>query len=217
MKGLYDMVKPFTLNNFIDVVEVYEGKSSSNDFVSFFNASAPSAEINERMDDNNKADIENEVRKVFEDAYIQGEKAGHEMGMKKVEPLVKRLNGDIALLSLLKEDLFKKSEKLSVELALVFAEAIVLKECAENRDIVINMAKKALEICEEKSGITIRMRREDVQHISEDQIYPLKVIPDDTLKEPGFIIETNFGDIDGTITTQINELKKEFCNGYADK
>ena len=166
---------------------------------------------------NKAADVENEARKVFEDAYIQGEKAGHEMGMKKVEPLIKRLNGDIDALSVFKEDLVKKAEKLAVELALMFAEAIVLKECEENRDITVNMAKKALEICEEKSGITIRMRREDVQYISEDRIYPLKVIPDDSLKDPGFIIETNFGDIDGTIATQIDELKKEFCNGYADR
>ncbi|MCX5813515.1 MAG: FliH/SctL family protein [Proteobacteria bacterium] len=206
------MVKPFTLNNFVDE---YESKDGSHEFVSFFNT--PLLSDNKTRMGNKAADVENEARKVFEDAYIQGEKAGHEMGMKKVEPLIKRLNGDIAALSALKEELFRKAEKLSVELALVFAEAIVLKECEENRDITVNMAKKALEICEEKSGITIRMRREDVQYISEDRIYPLKVIPDDSLKDPGFIIETNFGDIDGTIATQIDELKKEFCNGYADR
>ncbi|MCX5807210.1 MAG: FliH/SctL family protein [Proteobacteria bacterium] len=216
MKGLFEMVKPFTLNNFVDK---YESKDGSHEFVSFFNNSnnPTSLDIELQQMQDNAADIENEARKVFEDAYIQGEKSGYEMGMKKVEPLVKRLNGDIAALTLLKEELFKKAEKLSVELALVFAEGIVLKECHENREIVLNMARKALEICEEKSGITIRMRREDVQHISEDRIYPLKIVPDDTLKDPGFIIETNFGDIDGTIATQIEELKKEFCNGYADR
>jgi flagellar assembly protein FliH len=206
------MIKPFTLNNF--VVE-YEGKEMSRNFVSYFNAPLLS-DIEAQMHDK-AADIENEARKVFEDAYVQGEKAGHEMGMKKVEPLIKRLNGDIAALSAFKEELFRKAEKLSVELALVFAETIVLKECQENKDIVVNMAKKALEICEEKTGITIRMRREDVRHISEDHMYPLKVIPDDTLNDPGFIIETNFGDIDGTIATQIDELKKQFCNEYADR
>jgi len=206
------MVKLLTLNNF---TEEYESKGNSHEFTSFFNA--PLCPDTEVQADNSVVDIENEARKAFEDAYVQGEKAGHEMGMKRVEPLVKRLNGDIAALSAFKEELFKQAEKLSVELALIFAEAIVLKECKENKDIIMNMAKKAMEICEEKSGITIRMRREDVQHISEDRIYPLKVIPDDTLKDPGFIIETSFGDIDGTIATQIDELKKEFCNGYADR
>ena len=128
--------------------------------------------------------------------------------MKKTEPLINRLNEDIALLLEFKKELLEKAEKMSIELAIIFAEAIVLKECSENRDIVANMAKKALEICEEKSEIIIRMRRDDARHISEDQIYPLKIIPDDTLREPGFVIEANFGDIDGTISTQVDELKK---------
>ncbi len=163
------------------------------------------------------SDIENEARKVFEDAFIQGEKAGQEMGRKKVEPLVKRLTADIAALSAFREDLAKKAEKLAVELAIMFAEAIVLKECEEKKETVLVMAKNALEICKEKNGIVIRMRREDAKRIPEEDIHPLRITPDDSLKEPGFIIETDFGDIDGTLSTQIEELKKEFIYGYTDR
>ena len=70
---------------------------------------------------------------------------------------------------------------------------------------------------EEKQEITIRIRRDDFKFISEDTLSLLNVIPDDSLKEPGFIIESNFGDIDGTISVQIEELKKEFLKEYADK
>ncbi len=163
------------------------------------------------------SDIENEARKVFEDAFIQGEKAGQEMGRKKVEPLVKRLTADIAALSAFREDLAKKAEKLAVELAIMFAEAIVLKECEEKKETVLVMAKNALEICKEKNGIVIRMRREDAKCIPEEDIHPLRITPDDSLKEPGFVIETDFGDIDGTLSTQIEELKKEFIYGYTDR
>ena len=208
MKSLYEMIKTFTLNNFDDN---YESEENGAEFLSFFDRSL----IPEAAD--KVVDVENKARKAFEDAYIQGEKAGREMGMKKIEPIAKRLDSDIAILAAFKEDLVKKAEKLSVELALMFTEMIVLQECEEKRDIVIKMAKKALEICEEKSGISIRMRREDAQHISESSIHPMKIIPDDTLKDPGFVIETNFGDIDGTIATQIEELKKEFINGYTGK
>lgn len=206
------MIKLFALNNFVDE---HESADKSADFVSFFDRPLLSV-VTERAA-RKAADIEDEARKTFEDAYIQGEKAGREMGMKRVEPLINRLNTDIAALSVFKKDLIDRAEKLATELALMFAEAIVLIKCEEKRDIVINMAKRALEICDGKSGITIRIRREDVQYVSEDSIYPLKVMPDDTLKDPGFIIETSFGDIDGTIATQIEELKKEYINGYRDK
>ena len=217
MKNLYNEkeIHPLTLNSFADILP----NDESVKFISFFGSSPEKKghwqETGKQL--KNEVDIEIETRKVFEDAYKEGEKAGFEIGMKKVEPLIRRLNGDIAALSAFKEELYKKAEEMSIELALVFAEAIVLQECTINRDIVLNMAKKALEICEEKHEITIRIRRDDIRYISEDAMSSLKVIPDDTLKDPGFIIESNFGAIDGTIAAQIEELKKEFCKEYADR
>ena len=165
----------------------------------------------------NDQDIEAETRRIFEDAFKEGEKAGFDMGMKKIEALARRLNQDLSALSAFKKELLDKTEKLSVELALIFAEAVVLKECENNRDIIIEMAKKALDICEERQGITIRIRKDDFKFISEEVINSLKIVSDDTLKEPGFIIESNFGDIDGTISVQIEEIKKEFLKEYADR
>ncbi|HNS14290.1 MAG TPA: FliH/SctL family protein [Syntrophorhabdaceae bacterium] len=195
-------MKPYVL---YDLEREVEGEQS--EFVGFFDASPedPGRRV--------QRDIEDEARKVFEDAFAQGEKAGYEVGMKKVDPLVRRINSYIAGLTSFRDELVKKSEKLSVELALTFAEAIVLKECEERREIVMEMARRAMELCEDKSQILIKIRAEDARHIAETNIGSLKVVHDDTLKEPGFIIETAFGDIDGRISTQIEELKKEFLNG----
>lgn len=208
-------IRPFTLGSLSDTS--FEDKEVS--FKSFFETSTldKKSQKEDGQPSKNKEDIEAETRRIFEDAFKEGEKAGFEMGMKKAEPLAKRLNQGISALSAFKKELLDKTEKLSVELALIFAEAVVLKECENNRDIIIEMAKKALEICEEKQEITIRIRRDDFKFITEDTLSSLNVIPDDSLKEPGFIIESNFGDIDGTISVQIEELKKEFLKEYADR
>jgi flagellar assembly protein FliH len=155
---------------------------------------------------------EEQARKIFEDAFVQGEKAGHEMGMKKVEQVVKRLNNYLAELELFREQLLKQAETFSVELALAFAEALVLRECSEKNDLILGMAKRAFEICEDKCDIVIRVRREDAELLSQNAMSHIKIVPDDTLKEPGFIVETGFGDIDGRISTQLEELRKEFLN-----
>ncbi len=160
--------------------------------------------------------LEEEARRVFEEAYAEGEKAGHKMGMQRVEPLVKRLGTFLAELSVFKEELVKRAENLSTELALIFAEAIILKECRDDREIVLGMVRKALSLCEDRSGTTIRLRREDAERISAEESSHFKIVKDDTLHEPGFIIETNFGDIDGRISVQIEELKREFLNGRID-
>ncbi len=197
------MTKPYVLYDLEREVE-----SAQSEFVGFFDASP------EAQGGHGQRDIEEEARKVFEDAFAQGEKAGYEMGMKKVDPLVKRINNYIAGLTSFRDELVKKSEKLSVELALIFAEAIVLKECEERREVVMEMARRAVELCEDKGQILIKIRAEDARHIPETSIGSLKVVHDDTLKEPGFVIETAFGDIDGRISTQIEELKKELLNGH---
>jgi len=160
--------------------------------------------------------LEEEARRIFEEAYAEGEKAGHKMGMQRVEPLVKRLGGFLAELSVFKEELIKRAENLSTELALVFAEAIILKECRDDRESILRMVKKALSLCEGRSGTTIRLRKEDADLISANELSDFKIVKDDALHEPGFIIETNFGDIDGRVSVQIEELKREFLNGRTD-
>jgi flagellar assembly protein FliH len=157
--------------------------------------------------------VEDQARTIFEDAFAQGEKAGFEMGMKKVDPIIKRLNNYLSELGFFKEEVLERSRRLSTELALIFAEAVILKECEDKREIVLGMVKKALEICEERTEVLIRMRKEDVELIAPEEMNHLKIIKDDTMKEPGFIIETNFGDIDGRVSVQIAQLRKEFIHG----
>ena len=182
MRNLYNKknVRPFTLNPLSDTQ--FESKEDSVE--SFFKTVTFDNEDNneDKQHLRNDQDIEAETRRIFEDAFKEGEKAGFDMGMKKIEALARRLNQDLSALSAFKKELLDKTEKLSVELALIFAEAVVLKECENNRDIIIEMAKKALDICEERQGITIRIRKDDFKFISEEVINSLKIVSDDTLK-----------------------------------
>jgi flagellar assembly protein FliH len=201
-------MKPFALENLIEGPQEHTG----SEFTTYFDEK----EHDLKRPTVGVMSIEDQTRNAFEDAFAQGEKAGYEMGMKKVDSIIKRLNGYISELSFFKEELLERSKKLSTELALVFAEAIILRECEEKKETVLRMAKKALNLCEERGEILIRMRKEDVDQISPSEVSHLRIIKDDTLKEPGFIIETNFGDIDGRISVQIEELKKEFIHGHLD-
>ncbi len=209
------VVKLLKLKSIEDIDEDILDKEES--FISFFSEEAndfsnnktsqePQREVSEQNEP--VIDIEAEARKVFEDAFREGEKAGFEMGMKKAEPILKRLNSYINALQRFREDMMGSTERLSVELSLIFAEAIILKDCEEYRETVIRMAKKAMEICEDKYNIKIRIRRDDIKYISEEVIKSINIIPDDTLFEPGFVIETDFGDIDGSISVQLNELRR---------
>ena len=155
-------------------------------------------------------DVEKETRRIFEEAFAEGEKAGHEMGMKKVEPLIERLNQYLASIESFKRELTDRVEGFATALALTFAESIVLKECTEHREATLSMIRKALEACEERGECRVRLPKEDAWMISAQGGTSWKIVPDEELKEPGFFVETNFGDIDGRISTQLEELKREF-------
>ncbi len=177
-------------------------------FVSFFGPRVMEAAAEEEETIQEPAPSpEDQARKVFEDAYEQGEKAGCDMGMRRVDAISKRLERHIEEVTLFKGVLKERYEKLAVELALKFAEAIIFRECAEKRDVLAAMIRKAMEMCEEKGELVIRVRAEDARYIEGIRSDRIKVIADDTLKEPGFTIETQVGDIDGRISSQIEELR----------
>jgi flagellar assembly protein FliH len=155
-------------------------------------------------------DLEEQTRRTFEEAFAQGEKAGQEMGMKKMEPLIERLNQCLASLESFKQELLGRVERFATLLALTFAESIVMKECTEHREVTLSMIRKALEACEERGECLIRLPKEDAWMISAQGTTTWKILPDEDLKEPGFVIESNFGDIDGRVSKQLEELKKEF-------
>lgn len=157
-----------------------------------------------------KIDIESEARRIFEEAFAQGEKAGYEMGLSKAKPLIARLNQYLASLDAFKQEVLGRVEKLATALALTFAEAIVLKECSEHKEVTLAMIRKALDACEQKGEILIRLPKEDAWLITAQEHVSWKIVPDEDLGEPGFIIETGFGEIDGRISKQIEELKRSF-------
>lgn len=204
-----EMVRTFVIDSFQD-----DAGSRTTEFISLFEKPEEKQRNDEPAEQPaaQSVSIEDQTRKIFEDAFAQGEKAGHEMGMKKVEHVAKRLESCLTELAGFRDMLIEEAKRFSVEMALVFAEALVLKECSEKRETVLDMARRAFEICEDKYDIIVRMRREDAVRLSSDMLAHLKVVPDDSIKEPGFIIETNFGDIDGRISTQLDELRREFLN-----
>ena len=158
---------------------------------------------------------EDPARKAFEDAYVQGEKAGYEMGMRRVESIAKRLENQIKEVVSFKRELTNRYEKISTELALIFGETLVLRVCSDHKDVLMSMIRKALEACEDRSELVVRVRSEDMKYVESLASSYLRVVPDDTLKEPGFVIETNMGEIDGRIRTQIEELKGSLAGYHA--
>ena len=195
---------------FCDLAEPLQPETEPPEFTSLLEPKDLLPQQPQEQEPAEEIDVEAEARRMFEEAFAQGERAGHEMGMKKVEPLIERLNQYLGSLDGFKQELLGRVERFATILALTFAESIVLKECTDHREVTLSMIRKALEACEERSEILVRVPKEDAWLVSAHEATAWRIVPDEELNEPGFVIETKFGDIDGRISKQLEELKKEF-------
>ena len=158
------------------------------------------------------SDIE---REAYEKAFAQGEQAGTEMGMKKVEPVINSLHQVLEDLGNLREKIYENSESELVKLALLISRRVLQKEISLNREVVLNTVKAALKNAVGEGGIKIRISPLDMEFIREcrpqilsstDGIKQVTIEEDGAILHGGCIIETDFGAVDARIENQIKEL-----------
>jgi len=212
---MYNNIQPFSYDDLMCSEKKIEVEK---EFVGFFDSASLEEEFVDECDDEEiqedppppPVDIEKEARMVFENAYVQGEKAGIEFGRKKMEPMIKRFEQAVYELEQFQHFIERKTEETIIGLSLFFAEGVILKECSEHKDQVAAMVRKALGLCKDKNKVIIRVRKDDFDYLSEIKTEEIKIVPDDTIKDAGFIIETQYGEIDGTISMQMEELRREY-------
>ncbi len=112
-------------------------------------------------------------------------------------------------------DTYDKSfDKLVIDTAFLIAEKILHKEIEKESPIRFNM-KAALQRVIGANNITIKLYNDDYKLIVENQkelfgdvsLSHIKFEPDESIESGGCFIETEIGNVDGRITTQLNELK----------
>ncbi|MFO7820390.1 MAG: FliH/SctL family protein [Halanaerobacter sp.] len=184
-----------------------------------------------------RQEIEREREEVFnqakEDGYQEGLKEGQKEGRAEGKEEIKNQCRD--LLGGLEEAVtdFQQSMELReedmkadlVELAIVISEKIVAQRLRLDKTVLENMIKKKLKLLEEGENVKLRVKPENLellQEIKEDLIIKtgyieeIKVIADEEIKDNGVIIETDFGGLDATVSTQLEKIEDELLEVTKD-
>jgi flagellar assembly protein FliH len=149
-------------------------------------------------------------RDAFTKGYSQGERAGAEAAARRGEAMLRRLAQTVEELAGLRGELIQKTERQVVQLALAIAERILRREVSLDRDLLIAMARVALERLGENTAATIRLNPADHAHIgdaarvSEGSI--VRIVADPLVSSGGCLVQSDFGLIDVGIDAQLNEL-----------
>lgn len=164
-----------------------------------------------------RAQLEEAKRLAEDEGRRLGQAAGYQEGKEERTRLLKQIEQILDTAKKKHEEILKAAEEEIVDLAILVAEKIIRREVEKDSEVVISTIKEALKRLTAKEEITIRVNIDEVGVVKEHkdefmaQTKGLRAITfkeDSGIERGGCRIDTDFGSIDATISTQLEEIRK---------
>ena len=172
--------------------------------------------------DNMRRDVRDEVDQIRKDAYNEGYTAGHEEGFgsgkPEVERLITQIHHIIDMTLEKRNEIIEQSETQLISLVLLIAKKVVKVISENQKNVVINNVIQALRKLKSRGEVLIKVNLDDVEltteHVKDfmrmvDNVQSVTVVEDSTVDKGGCIIETDFGEIDARISSQLQEIEEK--------
>lgn len=170
------------------------------------------------------AEINRNAERQAEDAQEEARRTGFEEGREKGflegraehERLIERLHVIINKAIDRRNEIIEESETQIVNLVVQIAKKVVKVISENQRNVVVNNVTQALRKLKEKTEVIIRVNIEDLEmvtnHVQDiiervEREHHITVAEDSTVDPGGAIIETDFGEIDARIASQLQEIE----------
>ena len=162
--------------------------------------------------------IEDESR---EKGIKEGAKEGYEQGFAEVRRLTNQLHYMISGVLQRREELIASLESDLIDLTLLIARKVVKVLSENQKDIVIYNTLEALKKLRCRCSITLRVNPEDMDVCLENKehfiqtvenLEGLHLIEDHIVQRGGCIVESDFGEIDARISSQLREVEDKILS-----
>jgi len=172
------------------------------------------------------ADLEAEVRKTLDGEVKaaqdkgreEGKEAGFAEGKAEVERLISRTQVMLERAQNKRGEILNETEKEIIDLVLLISRKVI-KVISENQEgVIISNIIQALRKVKSKGTCLIRVNMEDLQLATEHKeefiklvegVKDIQILEDTTVDKGGCIIQTEFGEIDARISSQLTELENK--------
>jgi flagellar assembly protein FliH len=155
----------------------------------------------------------------YTEGFSEGRADGNRKGEIEAQRLVASLQSLISALSQTYEEATKKADiVIAVELATLIAKKIVKDEVASKKEVILSNLKEAIKKVIDQEKITLIVNLSDLEAVSGWRerflksaagIRRIDIREDPSIEPGGCKIQTSFGIIDATISTQLNKIKEE--------
>ncbi|ACH93244.1 flagellar assembly protein [Borrelia duttonii Ly] len=164
-----------------------------------------------------KRELEIETEKGRNEGYDDGFQKGRE----DFDKILGKLNGIISSLIAKRKEILESSGEHIMNLVMQIAVKVVKKIIDSQKGVVIENVNEALKKIKSKTSIIIRVNLDDIDVVSHqkhefiskfDFIENLEIVEDVNIGKGGCIIETDFGEIDARISSQLDRIEERFKN-----
>ena len=153
-----------------------------------------------------------------ETGHKEGVKEGYEEGFAEVRRLSRQLHYMISGVLQRREEIIGSLESDLIDLTLLIARKVVKVLSENQKDIVIYNTLEALKKLRGRGSVTLRVNPEDMdvsQNNKEnfireiERLEELYLVEDHIVERGGCIVESDFGEIDAQISSQLREVENQ--------
>jgi len=160
--------------------------------------------------------IEAERRTALDEGRESGKNEGFADGKAEVDRLIERTQTVLERAQDKRAEILSETEQQIIDLVLLITRKVIKVISENQRDVIINTVRESLKKVKSKGDIIIRVNLADLQLATEHKEYfirmvenakSLQIVEDSSVDPGGCIIETDFGEIDARIASQLSELE----------
>jgi flagellar biosynthesis/type III secretory pathway protein FliH len=167
------------------------------------------------------ADAKNKATGIERDAFhkglVEGRQQGKAESSEEVSSLIGALKGSIAKLTGARDEFYTKSEHEMVDLVVLIASEIVVREIRQDKNIIADVIRKAVAELHTKQSVSIKLNKADMeiaQSIRQNLMDELESIEnvdftaDNSITPGGCLIKTDIGMVDATVEGRLYDLHR---------
>ena len=172
------------------------------------------------------SEIELEVRQTVDAERKAAQEEGRELGKKEgfsegkaeVDRLIERTQVVLERAQDKRAEILNETEKQIIDLVLLIARKVIKVISENQRNIIIANVVEALRKIKSRGDVILRVNLADLKLATEhkedfinlmERAKSLQIIEDSTVDSGGCIVETDFGEVDARIASQLAELENK--------
>ena len=152
-------------------------------------------------------------REAFAKGFSQGELAGAEAAGQRGEMMLHRLMQTLEELTQVRAQMIQQTERQMVQLAMAIARRVIQREVTLDADLLIAMARVAMERLGETAQVKVRLHPDDYEAAGAARVAQLAgsnvmILADAHLSRGGCRIESDMGILDAGVHAQLQEIAR---------